>query len=390
MRNIANKIISCALSVFMLGEVFIQNAEPFLRLPLTVSAEEVSAAADAENTAEAAQPAETEAQPAPEQDAAEPEETAEEEPAVQYEDLVISGTTETITVPREVGNLTISGRNSSLVLPEQNSNLTVHGNVEMTNGATLTIDKGSLTCEDFTIADGYYGVTVYMQNANSRLTVNGNFTHKSGTMSSYSMKEGVIAVKGDFVSQTSAFSPASDVTAILNGADAQKVTMSEGRFSTLEIRNSSEGGVYSDYPIPAERFTGNLAQLHIGIGGECSLKLTADQEIEGDYMLSSGELDLNGHTLTVGGNLIHAGGTVNLHGGTLHVKGDYLMACPKLNTEPVVYDQGSEGLIIMTDENDALNIDGDLIVRIKRAQTEITAGTMTVRGDLSINRAKCS
>ena len=38
MRNITNKIISCALSVFMLGEVFIQNAEPFLRLPLTVSA----------------------------------------------------------------------------------------------------------------------------------------------------------------------------------------------------------------------------------------------------------------------------------------------------------------------------------------------------------------
>ncbi|MBR3044305.1 MAG: PKD domain-containing protein [Oscillospiraceae bacterium] len=395
MRNITNKIISCALSVFMLGEVFIQNAEPFLRLPLTVSAEEISAAADAENadaenTAEAAQQAETEAQPAPEQDAAEPEETAEEEPAVEYEDLVISGTTETITVPREVGNLTISGRNSSLVLPEQNSNLTVHGNVEMTNGATLTIDKGSLTCEDFTIADGYYGVTVHMQNANSRLTVNGNFTHKSGTMSSYSMKEGVIAVKGDFVSQTSAFSPASDVTVILNGADAQKVTMSEGRFSTLEIRNSSEEGVYSDYPIPAERFTGNLAQLHIGIGGECSLKLTADQEIEGDYMLSSGELDLNGHTLTVGGNLIHAGGAVNLHGGTLHVKGDYLMACPKLNTEPVVYDQGSEGSLIMTDENDALNIDGDLIVRIKRAQTEITAGTMTVKGDLSINRAKCS
>ena len=143
MRKITNKIISCALSAFMLGEMFVQNAEPFMRLPLTVSAEEAVAAADAEPEET---PADTEGETAQETEpATEPEEPAEEpeepeEPVVEYPDLVISGgKTEKITVPTEVGNLVIEGSSSKLLLPEFESALTVHGNVEIRSGGTLDI-----------------------------------------------------------------------------------------------------------------------------------------------------------------------------------------------------------------------------------------------------------
>ena len=165
MRKITNKIISCALSAFMLGEVFVQNADPFLRLPLTVSAETVSAAADADPDA---QPAESEGEAA-EQEADEPDAPAEE-PAAQYEDLVISDrTTKTITAPTEVGNLVIDGSGSVLSLPDQNSILTVHGDVTIRNYGVLRIAKGALTCENLTINTRYYDEALSMTNPNSSL-----------------------------------------------------------------------------------------------------------------------------------------------------------------------------------------------------------------------------
>ena len=380
MRKITNKIISCALSAFMLGEVFVQNADPFLRLPLTVSAETVSAAADADPDA---QPAESEGEAA-EQEADEPDAPAEE-PAAQYEDLVISDrTTKTITAPTEVGNLVIDGSGSVLSLPDQNSILTVHGDVTIRNYGVLRIAKGALTCENLTINTRYYDEALTMTNPNSSLTVNGSFTHASGNLNADYLKTGVITLKGDFNCQSSYFNPAADLTFIMSGDGPQKITMTDynSRFSTLEIRNTSEEGIYSDYPISASKITGNLGQLHIGIGGENGRTLEEDTVLTGDYTLAAGELDLNGHTLTIEGNLIHAGGRVNLNGGTLNVTGDYLFLAPKLNSEPVAYDQFSEGYLIMTNENDALNIDGDWIVRTRREQTNLTAGTMTIKGNI--------
>ena len=392
MHKIANKIISCALSAIMMGEVVAQNVSPFLEIPMKVSAEEIIKAADSENGStkgvKADETSDTAADPATTGETADSEVT-EEDQKPEFEDLVISdGNSMTITAPTEVGNLVIDGRYSKLLLPEKESFLTVHGNVEVKGGATLEIDKGELVCEDFTVTDGYYNSTVNMLHPNSTLTVNGNFTHNSGHLGTGNLKAGTLSVKGDFVSKGYVFDPGTDLTVILNGSEKQTVsiTYSSSKFSTLEVRNTSGEGVYSDYAIPADQITGNLGQLHIGINGENGKKLTEDTVIDGDYTLAAGELDLNGFTLTINGNLIHAGGKVHFNGGTLNITGDYQLASPKINTEPPVYDQLSQGYIVMDNEADALNIDGDFVVRAKRSnKSSITAGTVTVKGNMQMN-----
>ena len=51
--------------------------------------------------------------------------------------------------------------------------------------------------------------------------------------------------------------------------------------------------------------------------------LQDDMTIDGDAYLSSGIVDLNGHTLTINGSLVQPGGAMQINGGYLEVTGDY-------------------------------------------------------------------
>lgn len=59
------------------------------------------------------------------------------------------------------------------------------------------------------------------------------------------------------------------------------------------------------------------------------LELSEDKILEEDWnvgeelVMTGGNLNLNGHTLTVSSNLIHSGGRITFNGGRLIVKGDY-------------------------------------------------------------------
>lgn len=129
---------------------------------------------------------------------------------------------------------------------------------------------------------------MYEYNANSALT------------------NGVIEVKGDF-STLVPFVSKENHRVILSGTEKQIVNISDtSRFNVLELKNTSEEGVYSENSFNKNELILNDSKLTYG-RGVVGWTLTKDEVLDSDLILVDGTLDLNGHT-TIKGDLIQEGG----------------------------------------------------------------------------------
>ncbi|MBR6716978.1 MAG: hypothetical protein IKI77_01355 [Oscillospiraceae bacterium] len=361
-----NRLLSGAMAVLMLGELVVQNSDPLVWSALKVSAETEAVVSEAEKA-----------------DAEKTEASAEEpesgEKAAEYEDLTVSAN-KTLTGKTEVGNLTLTGGELNL----NGYSLIVHGDVTI-NGGAVRMNKGELFCENFTMQNQY--ASFYMTNVNDHLVVNGNFTYTSGNMHDTFMTAGTIEVKGDFASTGGSFRPTGEHIVILNGKQKQTVTQSgmSSRFHTLDIENTAEEGVCSNATLFADIITGNLAQLHIGGSGEGGFVLEEDAALDSFYLVG-GDLDLNGYTLTIKGDLTQAGGRVIPNGGTLNIGGDYRIATAKQTDDTVTYEY-STGYLMMTNEEDRVNVAGDFVTYSTQDHRScMTAGILTIGGDFEQKR----
>lgn len=301
------------------------------------------------------------------------------EDEIVYEDMTVNSDT-TLTAQTEVKDLYINY--GTLDLNE--NTLIVHGNVVIDNRGTLDFNKGELICENLTMKDTYYYHCMYMNNANDHLVVKGDFNFNGGSFSKYDATAGTIELGGN-VNITTGFNPSQEQKVVLNGLDSQEVYINEKNcsFNILEVSNTSEGGILSDYPISANSMIGDLSQIHYSFGGAVGTVLSGDMELD-NYCLSVGELDLNGHTLIINGDFIQAGGEVKVNSGKLVVNGNYRIQTRKTSEDGTESYDYSTGILNMTNESDTVEVSGDFVMGSTRSHNgKLSAGTMTVGGNFT-------
>ena len=306
------------------------------------------------------------------------------EDEIVYEDMTINSDT-TLTAQTEVKDLYINYGTLNL----NENTLIVHGNVVIQNRGCLNFNKGELICNDFTMTGTYYSRYMYMRNANDHLVVEGNFNFNGGSFSGDDATAGIIELRGN-VNITTGFNPSREQKVVLNGLDSQEVYINEKNcsFNILEVSNTSEGGILSDYPISANSMIGDLSQIHYSFGGAVGTVLSGDMELD-NYCLSVGELDLNGHTLTINGDFIQAGGEVKVNSGKLVVNGNYRIQTKKATEDGTESYDYSTGILNMTNESDVVEVSGDFVMgSTKSHDGKLSAGTLTIGGDFTQQRYK--
>ena len=301
------------------------------------------------------------------------------EDEIVYEDMTINSDT-TLTAQTEVKDLYINYGTLNL----NENTLIVHGNVVIQNRGCLNFNKGELICNDFTMTGTYYSRYMYMRNANDHLVVEGNFNFNGGSFSGDDATAGIIELRGN-VNITTGFNPSREQKVVLNGLDSQEVYINEKNcsFNILEVSNTSEGGILSDYPISANSMIGDLSQIHYSFGGAVGTVLSGDMELD-NYCLSVGELDLNGHTLTINGDFIQAGGEVKINNGKLVVNGDYRIQTRKNSEDGTESYDYSTGILNMTNESDVVEVSGDFVMGSTKSHNgKLSAGILTVGGNFT-------
>ena len=118
--------------------------------------------------------------------------------------------------------------------------------------------------------------------------------------------------------------------------------------------------------------------------------LTEDMEIEGEFVLTDGEINLNGYTLTIKGDFLQAGGVVNVAGGQFVVEGDYRIQSRSGQEDENIYGP-STGQLKMVDAGDYVMVMGSYLSDGSVDTTGyLTAGTLEVKGDVVVNNAYSS
>ena len=228
-----------------------------------------------------------------------------------------------------------------------------------------------------------------MTESADRVLVYGDFYAKSlDTMNSAYLSAGTLELKGDFiqknVSQKGNFCASGTHRTIFSGDKKQTITFSDNYsyFNVVDIQNASEAGVYAPQGIFCNTLVKNGNKVTTDVVGTEGWQLTGDEVIEGDLELVSGELNLNGHTLTVKGNLIQSKGNVNINGGTLVVEGDYRIQGSSEENGEIIYKESS-GNLLMTDKNSHLIVKGSFVMgSMYSHKDKLTAGMIEVAGDV--------
>lgn len=126
--------------------------------------------------------------------------------------------------------------------------------------------------------------------------------------------------------------------------------------------------------------TGSQSESYSGEQSE-DIVLSEDMIVEGDYILSSGVLDLNGYKMQVEGDFIHQGGDVIVNGGELLVEGEYnqqyAYTVNNANTGSTV---PNAGRLFMNNDADVVHITGDFIP--VSYGNSLTKGTLELEGSI--------
>ena len=124
----------------------------------------------------------------------------------------------------------------------------------------------------------------------------------------------------------------------------------------------SEAELYIDKNVGIGELNDNSAMV---VYTNDTMKLEKDMVIDGNFAISTGSLDLNGHKLTVRGNFKELGGNIVAgDGGILEVEGDFY---------------GYSDKTIQLGENGRIDIKGSMYVK---GQCIISGGTTTIAKDI--------
>lgn len=275
----------------------------------------------------------------------------------------------------------------------QSSKVVVQGNVSVSSGGGICLyDNGKMYIRgDLNIADtSSYSYGYYCYNDTGYLLVEGNMTVSRYGKYYHGPTAGTLELKGDFTqinySGYNGFFCSGTHTTILSGDKKQTILFNNPAcmFNNVVIQNTSEEGIYAPNDLNANKITFNGCRVDCGQEGETGFTLTEDTEIEGDYTLAFGDMNLNGHTLHITGDFYHAGGNLNVQGGKLRIDGSYRMQNRKVAEDGTETFGGSVGSLIMTDANDLVEVYGDLVMgSIYGSSGRLTAGRMNVKGNVS-------
>ena len=248
--------------------------------------------------------------------------------------------------------------------------LTVSGNVMSGQNVRLTLYEDCLIYGDL-ISEGNIGLN------GKHLKVCGDFCMNILRWGN-TVTNGILEVQGDFTAK-SGFFASKDHKVILSGTEPQTIDMGQGqKFATLELRNTSQEGVYAKQIFLKEGLITNGYRLsYLNDSGEFGWTLEKDMIWDGDLVLLEGDLDLNGHSLCVQGDLIQKSGTIKISGGSLQITGDYRM---ETEQEGV-----SVGVLQMQNAQDHVTVSGNFISRTNQNhEGYLTDGTLEVQGDFLV------
>lgn len=270
---------------------------------------------------------------------------------------------------------------------------TLNLNYEYELGGDLYIQRVLNVYKDF-VVDGSiyltgvseYGTGGYLNLYDAKLTVKGDVEAKSDfsyagiilkSGSSYALIEGnyrISELKLELSSQGGALEVRGDISfqgkanynaaLILGGSRKQTVSVTnDSYFKTIIIRNGSKDGICVNSPLSYGSLINESGcpVTYFGQEGITGFTLTEDLVIEGNAVLTSGTMDLNGHTLTVQGDLIQMDGIMNINGGNLIVEGGYYLGNPD-----TMWDENdgatSTGYLFMTKPEDYVRVEGDFYI----------------------------
>jgi len=115
--------------------------------------------------------------------------------------------------------------------------------------------------------------------------------------------------------------------------------------------------IYSNQSIHAHTIDGDIT-------------LYDDWVIDGDAVITHGNVDLNGYTLTITGNLTQSGGLLSFSNGSLIVEGDFTVT-------------NSPAIVHMLNDGDLLHVVGTFSFQ---GRSSLLAGTMIFEGNFTQNR----
>lgn len=302
-----------------------------------------------------------------------------EEGIIEYEDFVVSKNT-TLNEDIEVASVSI---NEYCSLKLNGHTITCHGDIVLNYRSELTFENGEILCDGSFTANSR--CTINMNNLNDYLFVEGRLELSNAI---FNINSGCIESKGD-VYVTNNFRASANNTFILSGEGQQTISQTAGsEFGNVIVKNYSVEGIVIDNTFNYANLQENGCKISLvnqeGISG---YTLTEDEEKDGLFILSTGTLDLNGHTLTINGDFIHSGGKVKINNGKLIVNGSYRMQKRVVTEEDITY-EASASLLEMNNQEDYIQIANDLIVENSgNTANLITDGMIEVLGNISIDNS---
>ena len=279
--------------------------------------------------------------------------------------------------------MTIYGNLTILYYYYMKNNLTIYG--DLIGGANSSYTNFYMPSYSVYVYGDSKNINYVMQDDSVYAYIEGDFTGKY----SDGMKKGTIEIKGNVNFENKMTTSGSNVI-ILSGDKLQTITNADKmNLATLEIRNTSEDGVYADTAIKKNKLIRNGCRLRYGdIEGEFGWTLNEDYVHEGDLVIVDDVLDLNGHTLTVHGSLIQLSGEIRINNGKLVIDDDYRMQSMLDNNGSVEYTKGT-GTLTMNQTPDYIYVGGDFVNDTSVA-SELTAGTLEINGNFEGNNFTAS
>ena len=279
-------------------------------------------------------------------------------------------------------NLKIEGQlfiNSTLYL--EGKELEITGKVTTGGGMTLFFNHGHLQCRSMEMQNSY---AIYMRYDDDRLSIGEDlivyFRYGSRSKGKITVGGDVTFVNSNIMEET--------LLLELNGNQKQTITMSgnDRSFGTLILNNTSEEGIHISDELNYKKLENSAGtKVTFSDGGVLGYTLNQDEVIEGDFLLSGGTMDLNGHNLTVKGDFIQKGGTLNLNHGTLQVENDYCLAKRKQKEDGTFIYENTAGKVFMNNEDECLIIGGNMHTALSDANNgSFLAGNVKLSGNIQL------
>ena len=274
--------------------------------------------------------------------------------------------------------------------------LTVYGNI-LHYGGTLIIDGGTLNVygnyriigslnddEGHKISSS---ASLYI-NDSSSVNIGGSLSATGSSAEAEMTKGGVLAVGGDIYSDriTNIWANG-DGSFIFTGKDDQKITIEQtgtnsdayylGDISMTDpdkhsiIWNGKINFKTADSDLSIKSDNADMANYHLN---------GHDLSITGDIK-SHGLGYLDGGNMTVNGDFIHSSGKLELGGGTLDVNGNYRIENTSEDEKGEIVYNTCQANLYMHEENDRVNISGDLMIH-NNSTTALKNGVLSITGNI--------